>query len=313
MKNINELIELLCELYSYPGVVNLQYQPYVRFKNDLTEFIYSNKLQYTKEWKTIKSNLVVNSRQYMSEPEADIILINLQMLQESILRESKNIKNYSNELPRNSSLDVKYSGVITALNSIQPKLNQVGNRNYNIMQDNSKIEAIENSNINDFDKIFISHRSSDKKYGNAISELLRDLGLRNDQIIYTSHPLHKIPNNKNIYEFLKDNISDKIYCLFVLSKEYFNSSICLNEMGAFWVTKSKCQLSFVPDFDFNNDNFKNCVLDGNKIGFIYDVDEMSIASVIEFKNDIVANFNLRSLTEQEWEYVLTKYKNAIDG
>lgn len=162
-----------------------------------------------------------------------------------------------------------------------------------------------------YEKIFISHKSCDKKYGDAIAELLNTLGLRNDQIIYTSHPLYKIPNNQTIYDYLKNNISKKIFCLFIFSNEYFESSICMNEMGAFWVTQSEYQNSFVPHFDFENYNFKNCVIDSNKIGFKYIDDSMSTHSLIEFKNNIVEKFGLDKLDDNAWEYALTRYKNAI--
>lgn len=164
---------------------------------------------------------------------------------------------------------------------------------------------------NMYEKIFISHKSSDKKYGDAIAALLRNLGLRNDQIIYTSHPLHKIPNNQNIYNYLKNNISQKIFCLFIFSNEYFESAVCLNEMGAFWVTQSEYQNSFVPNFDFNNYSFKNCVIDTNNMGFNYVNESMSNASLIEFKNDIVTKFGLPKVDDTTWEYVLSKYKDAI--
>lgn len=41
--------------------------------------------------------------------------------------------------------------------------------------------------------IFISHKSSDKKYSDALRDFLVGLGIPKNQLIYTSHPLHKIP------------------------------------------------------------------------------------------------------------------------
>lgn len=38
--------------------------------------------------------------------------------------------------------------------------------------------------------IFLSHRSSDKKFGHALRNFLIGLGIKNDQLIYTSHPMH---------------------------------------------------------------------------------------------------------------------------
>lgn len=37
--------------------------------------------------------------------------------------------------------------------------------------------------------IFLSHKSKDKKYGDALRDFIVGLGVNNDQLIYTSHPL----------------------------------------------------------------------------------------------------------------------------
>ena len=38
----------------------------------------------------------------------------------------------------------------------------------------------------------------------------------------------------------------------MLSKNYYNSPACLNEMGAAWVLKSDYQSILIPPFDFEN-------------------------------------------------------------
>ena len=83
-----------------------------------------------------------------------------------------------------------------------------------------------------YNKIFLSHSSNDKKYGDALEKFIISLGIKNDQLIYTSHPLHKIPTNENIYSYLKSNIGKNIYVIFLFSDNYLNSVACLNEMGA---------------------------------------------------------------------------------
>lgn len=54
--------------------------------------------------------------------------------------------------------------------------------------------------------IFLSHKSDDCKYGNALERFIIGLGVKNDQLIYSSHPLHKIPLDANIYEYLRSSI-----------------------------------------------------------------------------------------------------------
>ena len=68
--------------------------------------------------------------------------------------------------------------------------------------------------------IFLSHRSSDKKYGDALEKLITGLGVKNNQLIYTSHPLHKIPLDANIYDFLRGHINQKVFVIILWSNEY---------------------------------------------------------------------------------------------
>ena len=45
--------------------------------------------------------------------------------------------------------------------------------------------TFDNKEANDKPLIFLSHRSSDKKYGDALEKFIVGLGVRNDQLIYT--------------------------------------------------------------------------------------------------------------------------------
>lgn len=41
--------------------------------------------------------------------------------------------------------------------------------------------------------IFLSHKSDDKGYADALEKFIIGLGVKDDQLVYSSHPLHKIP------------------------------------------------------------------------------------------------------------------------
>ena len=100
--------------------------------------------------------------------------------------------------------------------------------------------------------IFLSHSSTDKPYGDALEKVISGLGDKNEQLIYTLHPLHKIPLDKNIYDYLRENINNNILTIFLWSDNYLDSPACLNEMGAAWVTQSDYTNIFTPDFNFGN-------------------------------------------------------------
>ena len=58
--------------------------------------------------------------------------------------------------------------------------------------------------------IFISHKSDDKKYGDALERFITGLGVKDNQLIYTSHPLHKIPLDAPIYEYLRSHFNSTL-------------------------------------------------------------------------------------------------------
>ena len=158
--------------------------------------------------------------------------------------------------------------------------------------------------------ILLSHRSTDKKYGDAIEKLLSSIGIRNDQLIYTSHPLHKIPLDKNIYEYLRESFGRKIFVIVLWSNEYLDSPACLNEMGAMWVTQSDYTNVYVPSFDFTNPKYYQCAVDKNKMGAVLDGSENCKASIVELKNKIAELFGL-SIDETQWIYTLDQFMKDI--
>ncbi|MDE7431437.1 MAG: TIR domain-containing protein [Lachnospiraceae bacterium] len=101
-------------------------------------------------------------------------------------------------------------------------------------------------------KIFISHSSQDKEYGQAILELLQAIGL-NGHVFFSSDTDTGIPVNEDIFEHLKKQIGEDAYMLFLLSNNFYGSIACLNEMGAAWGGKNACALLIVPGFDIGNE------------------------------------------------------------
>lgn len=143
-------------------------------------------------------------------------------------------------------------------------------------------------------KVFISHSSADKKYGDAIRNFLVGLGLKNDQIVYSSYSANKIPVGVSIYDYLRDNINSNVFVIILLSNSFLNSVACLNEMGAAWVVKSDYLCFYVPDFDFSNLKHFQCAIDTRKMGAVLKPDSNCRASMIEFKDLMCNLFNLET-------------------
>lgn len=129
-------------------------------------------------------------------------------------------------------------------------------------------------------KIFISHSSTDKFYGQQLVELLINVGVEKDDIIFTSNGVHGIPLGQNIFEWLKSQITSQPYVIFLLSPDYYKSIACLNEMGATWIIENKQVYLFTPNFDLTSEEFHGGAIDPRKVGFFIN-DEDRIFSFIQ--------------------------------
>jgi len=160
--------------------------------------------------------------------------------------------------------------------------------------------------IKNVSKIFISHSSVDAHFGRAIVKLLRGLGLKRNQIVFTSDPQYGIPLNTNIFDYLKKQIKDGVYILYLLSDNYYDSVACLNEMGAAWVAQNQCTIVAVPGFEYSNPKFSEGAIDPKQMGFVLD-DEFRI---VELKNNILVQFGLK-VDEMDWMDIYIEYNKTI--
>lgn len=140
--------------------------------------------------------------------------------------------------------------------------------------------------------IFISHKSSDSKYGEIIRNLLIQIGIRNNEIVFTSNPSNKIPFGSNIFEYLREKIHSETYVLYLLSNDYFKSTACLNEMGAAWVSQANNNSLFVPDFDYNDPDYINSCLDTKNMGINLSGDRVCRNGFVEMIRELRELFNL---------------------
>ncbi len=158
--------------------------------------------------------------------------------------------------------------------------------------------------------IFLSHKSNDKKYGDALRDFIIGLGVEDHQLIYTSHPLHKIPLDENIYDYLRRNINAEIFMIILWSNDYLESPACLNEMGAAWVTQSDYTNIYVPTFSFGNPKYHECAVDTQKMGAVLNGDAHCRASLIELKNKIISLFGIKD-DEQRTAYLIDELMGKL--
>lgn len=101
-------------------------------------------------------------------------------------------------------------------------------------------------------KVFISHSSQDKEIVGELIDLLESINVKSENIFCSSFEGYGIELGENFLEVIKNNINQNVLVLFVLSQNFYNSPICLCEMGAAWIKSNKCIPILIPPFDFKD-------------------------------------------------------------
>lgn len=159
-------------------------------------------------------------------------------------------------------------------------------------------------------KLFISHSSKDKDYMVALAELLEDIGMPDGSFVCTSVPGHGIPGGAKIFDWLRDQfLTCDLRVMFALSHNYYGSAASLNEMGAAWVTKATDTLLLLPGFGF--DDIEGCV-DPREMGIGFSMDDAELKHRLnEFKDTLIAEHGLPSITQARWDRHRDKFIKAV--
>lgn len=101
-------------------------------------------------------------------------------------------------------------------------------------------------------RIFISHSSKDKdimeKFADDILQL--GIGLSHEDIFCTSIEEMGNKNGEDIRRHIRDNVQSADFSFLMISKNYKESEICLNEMGSVWAADNRVRYYILPDVDF---------------------------------------------------------------
>lgn len=152
-------------------------------------------------------------------------------------------------------------------------------------------------------KIFISHSSKNKKYGDALVDLLISIGIKSQEIIFTSNDAYGIPIGKNIFDWLKKQIKDNPFVIYLLSPDYYNSVACLNEMGAAWVIENNHAMIFTPDFNLNSYEFQNGAIDPREIGFYINNEDRLISFIDSLKKYFAITENIVLINQKTKKFL----------
>lgn len=149
-------------------------------------------------------------------------------------------------------------------------------------------------------KIFISHRSTDKEVADMLLDFLSGTGIPRENIFCSSLPGNDI--NQKIPDEIKVALRDSAVNFAILSDDYYQSAYCLNEAGILWYEETPVIPIALPEinetnmYGFLGNEHKlrrlNCDTD---ISFIYDNVREAIsasqakAEIVTYENNKLRN------------------------
>lgn len=110
----------------------------------------------------------------------------------------------------------------------------------------------EKNTENSISKVFISHASKDSEVVEEMIEILETVGLDSNQIFCTSFEGYGIGLGENFLDSIQDELSSDSLVIFMLSKNFYESPVCLCEMGATWVLAKQHIPVLVPPLDYSD-------------------------------------------------------------
>ena len=136
-------------------------------------------------------------------------------------------------------------------------------------------------------KVFISHKACHKLYGQFIVDVLEKYGIDVvSDVIFTSDRRLGVPQGQDIYNYLKDCFRDDLMVVFLFSKAFYDSNICISEAGAAWATNQYC-LNVIIDIGFGDiDRPSNNALSSIQFRDIRNPDQM--ITLMEFFETIIS-------------------------
>ena len=152
-------------------------------------------------------------------------------------------------------------------------------------------------------KIFISHSSKDKTIVEAFTNLLRlGANISHEDIFCTSIEEIRIKNGEDIRQHIQNNVNFSDFAILLISQNYKQSAICLNEMGAVWAIDKKVRTYVLPG------------LQESEVGWLIDVktaEKINDLTALAALYDDLVNFYKFTSNTQLWTAQAEKFLATI--
>ncbi len=101
-------------------------------------------------------------------------------------------------------------------------------------------------------KVFISHASRDSDIVEELIDVLETIGLESEQIFCTSFEGYGIDLGENFLDKIRGELESESLVIFLLSRNFYQSPVCLCEMGATWVLSKEHIPVLIPPLDYSD-------------------------------------------------------------
>lgn len=152
-------------------------------------------------------------------------------------------------------------------------------------------------------KIFISHASIDKEVVEKIIDLLKVIGISDNQIFCTSFEGYGIELGEDFLERIKNELNSDVLVLFILSSNFYNSPVCLCEMGTTWMKTTQHIPILIPPLKFSD--IKG-VIPSSQSMMLDDKEKLN-----SLKRKVENLFKIQSTDSSIWERKRDKILNEI--
>lgn len=161
-------------------------------------------------------------------------------------------------------------------------------------------------------KLFISHAQADSIIVKKFVSLLERIGIKSEHLFCSSIDGYDVPQGAgDIYDYLRNEMTnDGLFVIMMLSKNYYASKVCLNEMGASWVKQAAYQVILLPGFDYSK--IKG-VIRPTEMCFRLDDSVHRVYDMNELKERILKHLGLPTIDSTQWERKRDEFFSEIDA
>ena len=153
-------------------------------------------------------------------------------------------------------------------------------------------------------KIFISHAKKDKEIIEELIDLLESIGVNSTQIFCSSFEGYGIPLGDNFLDKIKQELSSEVLVIFVITNNFYESKVCLCEMGAAWALSKGHIPIVVPPLSYSDIQGVIPLTQGLLVN--------DVSKLNSLKEKLEQDFGLQQINLNSWERKRDKYIRNIN-